>query len=278
MSLDDYPFRNRLLNHVYKNFKFVLRNYYFKPLEETCLFFGLGPMYYGNVEIDPFEVGEDQVMRSMESSSFLRASERKIICSFRGRLEYSEWSPHHQSRKDLFELGIKMNESFPCFVEQTGIGKSSDSQYKLPYIDYLSKSIFALCPFGNSPETFRHYEALEHGAIPLLVRADQAYDYLSEIWGTDYPGPVFDTWEQAISFASTTVGMLQDIDRLQAIVLEWYENFKLRSQTNLRILIDEAFNDTNLYDNTKMASHFADKGFHYKLNIGNISSTVTEAT
>jgi len=37
------------------------------------------------------------------------------------------------------------------------------------YLALLSDSIFAPCPAGNNPETFRLYEALECGTIPLVV-------------------------------------------------------------------------------------------------------------
>ena len=40
------------------------------------------------------------------------------------------------------------------------------------YVSMLLDSVFVACPDGNNPETFRFYEALECGAIPLVVRTE----------------------------------------------------------------------------------------------------------
>jgi hypothetical protein len=40
------------------------------------------------------------------------------------------------------------------------------------YRDLLKRSQFVPACRGNSPETFRFYEALENGCIPLYVRSD----------------------------------------------------------------------------------------------------------
>ena len=49
---------------------------------------------------------------------------------------------------------------------------SLDQLPELEYISEMLNSIFIPCPNGMSPETFRVYEALENGAIPLIVRSE----------------------------------------------------------------------------------------------------------
>jgi len=44
------------------------------------------------------------------------------------------------------------------------------------YLAGLRSSTFALCPQGNNPETFRHWEALALGAIPVSVKPQTAAD------------------------------------------------------------------------------------------------------
>ena len=52
------------------------------------------------------------------------------------------------------------------------------------YLHTLSNTVFALCPAGNSPETFRIYEAIERGAIPILLRSEPDLDFIeSDMWG-----------------------------------------------------------------------------------------------
>jgi hypothetical protein len=50
--------------------------------------------------------------------------------------------------------------------------RSSQMTPEAEYRDILRSSKFVLCPRGNNPETFRLYEALEAGAVPLYVRSD----------------------------------------------------------------------------------------------------------
>jgi hypothetical protein len=198
LTKDDYPYRNRFLNHVYGHFKFVLRNYYFSPLKQSSLFLPLGPMYLDQ----PLTTEHREVL---SKGLLLRASARSILCSFHGRLMYSSDSVHHQNRFDLFkvslllynsglnflclifgsQLGIDMNGSFPCLLEQVETGTSREANYTNNFVFYMTNSIFVLCPFGNSPETFRHYEAFEYGSIPLIVRPSFQYDFISEMWGSD---------------------------------------------------------------------------------------------
>jgi GR25 family glycosyltransferase involved in LPS biosynthesis len=47
-----------------------------------------------------------------------------------------------------------------------------DSAPRDIYISTMLDSIFVPCPDGMNPETFRFYEALECGAVPLVVRTD----------------------------------------------------------------------------------------------------------
>jgi hypothetical protein len=45
------------------------------------------------------------------------------------------------------------------------------------YLAKLGEAVFALCPSGNNPETFRHWESLSNGAIPVSARpsADRSF-------------------------------------------------------------------------------------------------------
>jgi hypothetical protein len=51
------------------------------------------------------------------------------------------------------------------------------------YSEILQNSMFAPCPGGNNVETFRFYEALECGSIPIYVRKagdDEWYKYITK--------------------------------------------------------------------------------------------------
>ena len=63
-------------------------------------------------------------------------------------------------------------------------------------------SIFMLCPGGNNPETFRFYEALEHGCIPLYVREPNDEGFFQMI-SSNLPMIALNTWEEARGFMIT---------------------------------------------------------------------------
>ena len=57
------------------------------------------------------------------------------------------------------------------------------------YLSHLAGTVFALCPPGNNPETFRIYEALESGAVPVLVRPAGPADFTqAAMWGGEGRG------------------------------------------------------------------------------------------
>ena len=94
------------------------------------------------------------------------------------------------------------------------------------YWNSLCQSVFIPCPMGYiNLETARVYEALEAGAIPLLLRshAYQPYPYFDTLWGP-HPVPVFDTWNSAIKFVSSLSD--EGLCDLARRVQEWYSSYK----------------------------------------------------
>jgi hypothetical protein len=58
------------------------------------------------------------------------------------------------------------------------------------------------CPRGQNPETFRLYEALEHGAIPILIGEPNDTTFVQMVTA-NIPVPVFENWSTAVAFAQT---------------------------------------------------------------------------
>lgn len=64
------------------------------------------------------------------------------------------------------------------------------------YSSMCAKSHFMPCPGGQNQETFRFYESLEHGSIPLYIKSqgtDLFYDYVTK----HLPLIILDSWENA---------------------------------------------------------------------------------
>lgn len=90
------------------------------------------------------------------------------------------------------------------------------------YKTILGQSVFALCPEGDRHlDTFRLYESLQMGCLPLVVdQADQAPSLLGE----DYPLPVFASWSEALGFAQHHLKQPERLDSLQRKVVGWWQS------------------------------------------------------
>ena len=119
------------------------------------------------------------------------ASQRGLFCYFSGRFQY----PHSASgfvaeaeRRKMLEVSTKLippsseisisgttdeiSEEYLCTVHERNLTTAN-------HLNMLLDSVFALCPRGNNLETFRFYEALESGAIPIFVKGSSVdYDFI----------------------------------------------------------------------------------------------------
>ena len=93
------------------------------------------------------------------------------------------------------------------------------------YSKICSDSIFIPCPGGQNLETFRFYEALEHGAIPILVRQDCDDGYFKFI--TDHI-PLLSTtsWAHAADFVKTLLVNRHALIQYRTTVLNKWAEWK----------------------------------------------------
>ena len=92
---------------------------------------------------------------------------RELLWSFRG----TGWQGRREALKPLDNIvGDKVGGGVASSCVFYDDWKSSDQLGREEYIGELLNSKFVACPGGMNPETFRFYEALEMGCIPLYVR------------------------------------------------------------------------------------------------------------
>jgi hypothetical protein len=107
------------------------------------------------------------------------------------------------------------------------------------YVQLLTQSVFTLCPSGSNEETYRVWEALEAGSIPVVKRS-RAWKPL----GLDHPLYVVESWDELPRLLEAAMQKSTDsigrggagevrsafIDGLQAKVARWWRDKKASFQ------------------------------------------------
>ena len=186
----------------YEHFRGVFRNFWstaFNPRRVFTL-----PTGYRNPAKPQFKM-------------FAPASKRKYLWSFDGELQKS-------SRLDAVKALRRVE---PHFLRDTGPTYERPTLNFTPeYQEVLSDSAFAPSPMGNvTLETFRMYEALELGSIPL-IETRRTYPYFEQVLGR-HPLPSFERWSDATAFVERYTHDPAGLDALQQSCVEWWTDFKV---------------------------------------------------
>ena len=172
------------------------------------------------------------------------ASKRSVVCQFIG--SHKKGGGHRA--KFFAAFNPTASQKNPptrqnlCQVKSTaGFTKGLQGN---AYAHQLLDMSFALCPGGVSVETLRLYEALENGAIPVMVQAD--YDFGK--FAFTHPHNQFlvvPSWNEtnAILASWQDPARRLDLDLLQRRNVQWYRRFKDAVALHLRMfLMDRIFN------------------------------------
>jgi hypothetical protein len=190
---------------MYSNFDFVLRNYHssiFKNSGIKTLPLGFTNDMIGVSQIQP-------------------ATKRKFLWSFAGF--------KRGARLDMFKNFMNV-EPYKCYL--------FDNQSQQPWLDraqfraLLSDSVFAPCPMGNTVlESFRIYESLEMGCIPIVERRRWMpyYDRLMP----GHPLPAFTTWREAREFVEALSNDPSRMIAYQQDIAGWWQNYKVELQKDV---------------------------------------------
>jgi hypothetical protein len=159
--------------------QFVIRNYVHPASiqQSNCLCIGLG--YKNNFE-----------KFTMRCDFF----ERKYAWNFIG-------SVHHADRQNALNSFARLSHGF---VHQTSGFDAKDYLSTEEYAKILSQSVFTLCPMGHvNIDTFRVYESLEAGSIPVVLKNGPLLNAIPSYWHFIFPGElelpflVCDDWVEA---------------------------------------------------------------------------------
>ena len=84
------------------------------------------------------------------------------------------------------------------------------------YSDLLAQSCLCVVPRGNSPETFRFFEALRAGCIVVCEALPGHWFYKGA------PVITLDRWSDLSRVVPSLVGDPQELERLQLASLRWW--------------------------------------------------------
>lgn len=127
----------------------------------------------------------------------------------------TDWNNRMSLLKPLLDLqGVSQKTRF------LRTWKDPDSYTREQYVEAMLDTIFVPCPDGMNPETFRFYEALEFGCIPLIVRTEQNAAWVD--WVCEYVQILpLSSWEDAAGLVSHLLK--------EKVMLEAYRNKVLGS-------------------------------------------------
>jgi GR25 family glycosyltransferase involved in LPS biosynthesis len=122
------------------------------------------------------------------------------------------WSFHGTDWKGRKDMLAPLNEVGPYVAAFYEDWNSPEALKKEAYVSMLLNTVFVPCPDGMNPETFRFYEALECGCVPLLVRTEANEAWINWVAGKLKIIPM-KSWADARDF----VGFLMNTkDKLEA--------------------------------------------------------------
>jgi hypothetical protein len=153
-------------------------------------------------------------------------------------------SIHHADRQSAVDC---FGSALPGLVYKTSGFNARDYLDVKEYARILGNSVYTICPFGHvNMDTFRLYEALEAGSIPVTLRhapslrADPHYWYYV-FRGDDVPFIVADNWLEAAERAKTLIGSIQGqimMEVCRAFWSKWKATWKLDFQSAVARLLE----------------------------------------
>lgn len=110
----------------------------------------------------------------------------------------TNWNGRSEILKPLLLAKLfNVSKFYPTWNDPSALSKAE-------YIKEMTNSIFVPCPDGVNPETFRFYEALEAGCIPLIVKTEKNAAWFK--WVSNYiPLVANDSWEDAVRIMYTLI-------------------------------------------------------------------------
>jgi len=151
---------------------------------------------------------------------------RELNWSFYG----TNWNGREESMKNLSLIPNHSLRWYKEWNDPTNLGKEE-------YLSQLMNSRFVPTPGGVNPETYRFYEALECGCIPVYVRQPGDEMLFTSVYTRWFPIANLATWDHA---AALMYQLLQDpplMERYRSTLLQGYVRWKRELCSHVRKIL-----------------------------------------
>jgi hypothetical protein len=143
-------------------------------------------------------------------------------------------------RKKLFRLAFKREDIllratdsayfWKDFIVLQGIRKTGDNQdYLVDYTQEILQSRFVLCPRGNGNSSYRFFEVMEAGRVPVIISDSYVFPKIPYEWN-----------DLVIRVKEN------EVDRIEAILSQNEHRFEKMAALNLKVY-EECFSNKSVY-------------------------------
>jgi GR25 family glycosyltransferase involved in LPS biosynthesis len=153
------------------------------------------------------------------------APTREYIWSFFG----TNWMDRKDKMAALFDIAPNKTEFYKDWMDSQQL-KSEE------YSRICNESIFIPCPKGQNAETFRFWEALEHGAIPIYVRSEKDDEYFKMI-SSNLPIIPLADWDQASGFMKHLLSNLNTLAQYRKSIIEKWFAWKKDIKDSIKLIV-----------------------------------------
>jgi len=196
--------------YTHKSCKVVIRNYYKKGLDKKVIVLPLGyHNSYTSPMIHPYEKTPQIPFR-------------RNLWTFFG----TNWNNRGKILEPLKHLGTHNLKLYDQWNDETNIKE-------IEYISYTLDSIFIPCIEGNNEETYRFYEALEAGCIPIVVENE----FINYIKNFIHIIPL-KSWDQAQFFIRELLNNKETLESYRESLLKSYSNMKQYFKNEVRTKLE----------------------------------------
>lgn len=175
-----------------------------------------------------------------------RTGTRDILKSIGPKARTQDWffagQVNHERREQCIQELTYLTDSGEnangTMIPTDGFGKEAISQED--YLRQMARTKIVLCPSGiETPDTFRLYEALEAGCLPVVdafSAKNQTPGFWKYLFGDDIPFPIVDYWDKLIPLMPE---LIKDYPHNVNKVFAWWQQYKRRMYFELKDAIKE---------------------------------------